>query len=157
MKKTIRDLSFEKEVLQKSNNESHTRIEALEKEMKERQSKYEGLEKVVLKLSKGQDNLDKLLGSQRMSFNREGIGYNPFNKKKTYRNFFAQETFKNKSHTICNYCLRKGHISYLCHLRKPNAKVNQVWAPKGTRPQNMVATNIGPKFDVKDRKVDLLF
>ena len=57
LKKTICDLSFEKEVLQKLNNESHTRIETLEKEKKELQSKYEGLEKVAMKFSKAQDNL----------------------------------------------------------------------------------------------------
>jgi len=84
--------------LQKSNNESHSMIETLENEMEELQSKYEGLEKVVLKFSKGQDNLDKLLHSQRISFNKEGIGYNLFNRKKTYKNFFVHETSKNESH-----------------------------------------------------------
>ena len=107
MKKTIRNLLFEKEALQKLNSESLSKIEMLENEKKELQSKHEGLEKVVLKFSKGQKNLDKLLGSQRMSFNKEGIGYNPFNKKKNYKNFFVHETSKDKSHTVCNYCLRK--------------------------------------------------
>ena len=49
---------------------------------KELQSKCEDLEKIVLKFSKGQNNLDKLLGSQRMSFNKESIGYNPLTKRK---------------------------------------------------------------------------
>ena len=40
---------------------------------------------MVLEFSKAQDNLDKLLGSPRMSFNKEGIGYNSFNKKKPYK------------------------------------------------------------------------
>ena len=35
LRKIIRDLSVEKEVLQKSNNKSHTMIEILEKEKKE--------------------------------------------------------------------------------------------------------------------------
>jgi len=97
--------------------------------------------------------LDKLLGSQRISFNKQGIGYNPFNKKKTYKNFFVQEASRNTPHTICNYCLRKGHISHLCPLRKPNTKIIQVWVPKGIRPQNMASTYIGPNFNVKARKV----
>jgi len=58
-------------------------IETLEIEKKELQFKCEDLEKAVLKFCKGQNNLDKLLESQRISFNKEGIGYNPFNKKKT--------------------------------------------------------------------------
>ena len=77
----------------------------------------------------------------------------PFNKKKTYKNFFVQEASKNVPHTTCNYCLRKGHISHLCPLRKPNVKIIQVWVPKGTRPQNTISTYIGPKFNVKARKV----
>jgi len=73
LKKTIRDLSFEKEVLQKSNNEFQTRIEILEIEKKRLQSKCEDLKKLVLKFSKGRHNLDKLLGFQRMFFNKEAI------------------------------------------------------------------------------------
>jgi len=88
-----------------------------------------------------------------MSFNKEGIGYNPFNKKITYKNFFVHETSKDKPHTICSYCLRKGHISYSCPLRKPNTKIIQVLVPKETRPQTMVTTYIGSKFDIKARKV----
>jgi len=53
LKKTICDLSFEKEGLEKSNNEFHTRIETHEIEKKELLLKCEGLEKVVLKFSKG--------------------------------------------------------------------------------------------------------
>ena len=87
------------------------KIDTLETKKQEVQSKYEGFKKLVLKFLKGRENLDKLLGSHRMSFNKEDIGYNPFNKKKTYKNFLSQETSKNKSHTSCNYCLRNGHMS----------------------------------------------
>jgi len=61
---------FKKKVLEKSNNEFHTSIETLEIEKKGFQSKCEDLKKVVLKFSKGQNNLNKLLGSQRISFNK---------------------------------------------------------------------------------------
>jgi len=108
---------------------------------------------MALKFSKGKDNLDKLLGSQRMSFNKEGIRYNPSNKKKTYKNFFVQEASKNKSHIICNYCLRKGYISHSFPVRKPNMKIIQIWVLKRTRSQNMVSTYIGPRFNFKARNV----
>jgi len=65
LKKVIRDLSFEKEALQKSNDELHIKIDPLETEKQELQSTYEDFEKSVLKFSKGKENLDKLLGSQR--------------------------------------------------------------------------------------------
>ena len=84
-----------------------------------------------------------------MSFNKEGIGYKPFKKKKAYKNLCVQVTCKNKSHTLCNYCLQKVHISYPSPLTKSNTNIIQVWIPKGTRLQNMVITNIGSKFDVK--------
>jgi len=71
LKKTIRDLTLEKEHLEESNNAFHTKIETLEIENKELQSKCESLEKVVLRFSKGQDNLDKLLGSQKISLTQK--------------------------------------------------------------------------------------
>ena len=51
------------------------------------------LEKIVLKFSKGEENLNKILGTQIASFNKEGIGFNPFNKKKCYKNFFIRSTY----------------------------------------------------------------
>jgi len=105
LKKTICNLIFEKECLEKSKIETHTEIVTLQTEKNELQSKCDDLQELVLKFSKGQDNLDKLLGSQRMSFNKEGIGYNPFNKKKIYKNFFLKEAPQNE--IICNYCSRK--------------------------------------------------
>lgn len=85
---------LQKRSLQKSSSELHVRIKLLQKKRKGFNLKCEGLEKLVLKFSKRQDNLDKLSGSQRMSFNKEGIRYNPFTKKKESKNFFIQETSK---------------------------------------------------------------
>lgn len=125
-KKTIHNLLFEKEMLQRENDDLHLKIEHLEKEKQEVQSKCGAFEKLALKFTKGQDNLDKLLDSQRMFFNKEGIGYNPLNKKKAYKNFFIKETSKNESHITYNYCLRNGHISYSCPLRNTNNKIVQI-------------------------------
>ena len=88
-----------------------------------------------------------------MSFNKQGIGYNPLNKKKVYKNFFIKETSKNKSHITCNYCLKNGYIYYSCPLRKTNNKIIQVWVAKGTRPKNMIKNNVGLKLDVVARKI----
>jgi len=81
LKKVIGNLCLEKECLEKSKDEDYIKIQTLEIEKKEDNFKCVDLEKMVLKFSKGQNNLNKVLGSQRMSFNKEGIGYNPFNKK----------------------------------------------------------------------------
>jgi len=82
LKKTISSLSFEKECLEKSKNEAHIKIETLEIEKKELQSNCEDLEKMVLKFSKGQGNLDKLLASQRMSFNKKVLDTDLLTKRK---------------------------------------------------------------------------
>ena len=125
-KKTIHNLLSEKEVLKRENDDLHLKIEHLEKEKQDVQSKCGASEKLALKFTKGPDNLDKLLGLQRLSINKEGIGYNPLNRKKAYKNFFIKETSENESHTTCNYCLRNVHISHSCPLRKTNNKIIQV-------------------------------
>ena len=89
--------------------------------------------------------MDKLLYTQRVSFNKEGIGYNHFNEKNTYKNFFVKSTPYKKDVRTCNYCSKIGHIADSCPLRKPPSKIIQIWIPKGTRPLNMVDTN-RPKF-----------
>ena len=113
------------------------KIDTLETKKQEVQSKCEGFEKLVLKFSKGHKNLDKLLGSQRMLFNKEGIGYNVFNKNQVYKNFFVQSTSQNKSHINCNYYLKNGHMSYSCPFRKSSPRLVQIWVPKAARPPNV--------------------
>ena len=44
--------------------------------------KCANLEKIIFKFCKGEENLNKILGSQETSFNKEGIHFNPSNKKK---------------------------------------------------------------------------
>ena len=50
--------------------------------------KCANFEKIVLKISKGEENLNKILDTQEMSFNKEEISFNVFNKKKYYRFFY---------------------------------------------------------------------
>jgi len=54
------------------------------------------------KLTKGKENQDKLLNSQCVCFNKEGLGFNPKNKKNSYKNFFDNEIIleKSQSHII---------------------------------------------------------
>jgi len=47
------------------------------------QNKCDDSHEFVLKCTKGQRNLDKLLGSQCMSFNKEGLRFNSDNKKRS--------------------------------------------------------------------------
>ena len=49
---------------------------------------------MVLKFSKGQDNLDKLLGSQKMSFNEEGMDTTLLTKRKLTKTFLFKRHLK---------------------------------------------------------------
>jgi len=98
---------------------------------------------------KGQENLDKLLCTQRASFNKEGIGYNHSNKKKTYKNFFVKTTSHKEETRTCNYYSKIGHTAQSCPLKRPSGRVIQIWVPKGTRLPNMVTNNFGTRFNAK--------
>jgi len=76
----------------------------------------------------------------------------PLTKRKHTKTSLFKRHPKRKLHITHNYCLR-GRISHSCPPRKPNAKMLQAWIPKETIPENMVSTNIRPKFNVKARKV----
>ena len=81
------------------------------------------------KLTKGKDSLDILLGSQRVSFSKACIGFDPIQKKGFYKNLFLQ-----KPTLACHYCNKVGHTSPTCPLKRTNLKtkkmVKQVWVPK---------------------------
>ena len=111
----------------------------------ELQAKCDKDHKILLKFIKGQENLDKILWTQRASFNNEGIWYNHFSKKNTYKNFFIKSTPYKKYVRTCNWCSKIDHIACSCPLRKSSSKIIQIWIPNRTRPLNMVDTN-GPKF-----------
>ncbi|KAI5677469.1 hypothetical protein M9H77_08419 [Catharanthus roseus] len=61
----------------------------------------------VEKFTKGKENFEKLLGSQRSPFDKNGIGY-------THSNIFSKQTWfvkasSSHSHLCCTYCKKNGH------------------------------------------------
>ena len=85
----------------------------------ELQTKYVNLEKIILTFSRGEENLNKILGTKKMSFKKEGIGFNPFNKKKCYKHFFVKSTnYKIETSITCNNCYEIGHISTHCPIKR---------------------------------------
>ncbi|KAI5669506.1 hypothetical protein M9H77_19359 [Catharanthus roseus] len=93
----------------------------------------------VEKFTKGKENFEKLLGSQRSPFDKNGIGYNHSN------NFSKQTRFvkasSSLSHLCCTYCEKSGHKSTKCFIkRKIERGVKTIWKIKEN------PTNIhGPK------------
>ena len=55
------------------NNDLHHKIIVLENKNGELQDKCDKEHKIILTFTKGQENLDKLLCTQKASFNKEGI------------------------------------------------------------------------------------
>ena len=47
------------------------------------------LKNALAKFTLGKNNLDIILGRQRCVFDKAGLGYNPENQQKMYKNFFA--------------------------------------------------------------------
>ena len=108
---------------------------------------------IATKLTKGKENLEKLLGSQRQSLSKHGLGYIPFTTKKYSKIVFVKEGYMNDD--SCSYCNMHGHYAKSCklkHLRYVGIK--KIWVPKGTILPNLVRTN--PKrFGYQFQKFDM--
>ena len=85
-------MKLKNEILKKYCANLHTQINDLEKEKIILENKFDDSHKSVFKLTKGQENLDKLLGLQCVSFTKEGLGFKSNDKKRSYKNFFIKDT-----------------------------------------------------------------
>ena len=72
----------------------------------------------TIKNSQGEDNLNKIMGSQKSSFNKEGTCFNPLKEKKCYKNLFVKLTNHESRSITCNYCANIGHTSTDCRITK---------------------------------------
>ena len=111
------------------------------KTVKKLEKQVECLLKTLSNFTKGRENLESLLGSQNVVFNKNGIGYNPGNvtNVKKFSSFFvpAKSIFssfnsgKMASHVTCFYCMKSGHTSRSCIARKYFVPKNLAkWLPK---------------------------
>ena len=99
------------------------------------------------KFTNGKKNLDTLLGNQRLSFNKEGIGYGQNDSKNFFKNICFRKSFGNQPHATCFYCGQKGHTIQSCIYKKnqycplPGEKL--IWIPKSIKSPR--TNNVGPK------------
>ena len=142
LKKIVSSLTNELESL-KSENESLKRdISNLTKERDELRSKNLDIEKINYNFVQGSENLKKLLGLQRCVYDKAGIGYDPNEKQKSFKNIFVKEPQVTHPHITCHYCSKVGHYISSCpYKRNMNMGVKKVWVPKGTQTTNQQ----GPK------------
>ena len=82
-------LNFANDSLPNNLKGLHEKFVFLENEKDELQNKYANLKTIVLKFSKGEENLNKILSTQKASFNKEGISFNLFNKKEALQKHFC--------------------------------------------------------------------
>jgi len=100
------------------------------------ENKVKYLIKTCAKFTRGKANLEVVFGSQNCILVRVGIGYNSFNEKKVknFATFFSKNASSDISLTICNYCMRKEHVSKSCKARKYDvSKRFMKWIPVGLK------------------------
>jgi len=91
------------------------------------------------KFTLGKNNLDIILGRQRCVVDKVGLGYNPENQQKMYKNIFTSTQKTSSPFLTCFYCGKKGHSASTCYIRKNGNSIRKmVWVPKGS----LVKTNI---------------
>ena len=92
---------------------------------------------IAYKLTNGKENLEKLLGSQRQSLSKHGLGYNYFTPKKSSKIAFVKQ--RNFVDNACSYCGVYRHFAYSCNLRQPRkVGTKNIWVSKGTIQPNIV-------------------
>ena len=105
--------------------------------------KIDELTKDLAKFVKGKENLDTLLGSQKCSLDKAGLGFNQSKRQKYYKNFFVKSSASTTPYMTCNYCGQKGHISHTCAIKKNGS--NMIWVPKATKELSLYSNYQGPK------------
>ncbi|KAI5677747.1 hypothetical protein M9H77_08697 [Catharanthus roseus] len=78
--------------------------------------KVNDLTMCIEKFIKGKENFEKILGSQRSPFDKNGIGYRHSNIFSNQRRFLSASSFF--SHHCCTYCEKNGHKATKCFIKE---------------------------------------
>ncbi|XP_045810784.1 uncharacterized protein LOC123905202 [Trifolium pratense] len=106
--------------------------------------KVEDLNNVLAKFTMGRDKLNIILGNQKASYNKAGLGYQPKRHTLHFKRNFSPNMTSSRPFVKCFYCNKNGHTSYICNLRK-NQYLNNRWEgmSNGTLPKT---NSQGPKM-----------
>ena len=147
LQNAFEELSSRYIALKKKFSKLKTKVKALESENEFILNEKCALKKsvndfalIAVKLTKGKKNLEKLLGSQRQSLSKHGLGYAPFTKRKFSKTVFVKQGFLKDD--TCSYCGINGHHAYSYNLKKSRfVRVKRIWVPKGKILPKLVVTN----------------
>jgi len=98
------------------------------------QVKY--LIKTCARFTRGEANLEVVLGSQNCVFSKAGLDYNLSFQKETmkFSSFFSKSMPSDMPFISCNYSMQKGYVIKNCHARKYDVPIGIMkWIPKGSR------------------------
>ena len=104
--------------------------ESLKNENVSLKKKCHDLNASLAKFVNGRDRLDAILGSQRASYRKEGLGYVPLKKQSTPKISFIKASTSSTPFVTCYYCGRKCHISQSCWYKRNEHKIKTMWVPK---------------------------
>ena len=104
------------------------------------------MKKDLSKFVKGKRNLNALLGIQKSSYDKGGVGFVYGNHDKCQRNFFVRATQNSTPSLKCNFCGKNGHLSQSCFYKNSHAYDSHGWVSR-RQPLKKQDTNLkGPKM-----------
>jgi cell division protein FtsB len=118
--------------------------ELLKNENANLKKKCDDLNASLAKFVNGRERLDAILGSQRASYRKEGLGFVPYTKRQdASKSSFIKASTSSTPFVTCYYCGRKGHISQSCWYKRNEHKIKTMWVPRN---HSKIMTNKeGPK------------
>ncbi len=143
---------------EKESEDHRTKLLELEKKNKDLEESFE-------KLLEGKKKLEMILGSQRHTGEKHGIGFvhgtsstsapkfvrgEVLHKPSFARNHIKyrnDHNFYRRNRLVCHYCNKHGHHIKFCYLRKNAGRLKLAWIPKDVNKDDIVvANNAGPKM-----------
>ncbi|CAJ2665549.1 unnamed protein product [Trifolium pratense] len=102
----------------KENQQTNSNIQEENKILKRNVLK---LENDITKFVKSTKTLENILGSQKNSFSKTGLGFETYNNQRIYNKFFVP----NKPIYKCSYCHKEGHLEPFCYRKSRQQKYHK--------------------------------
>ena len=156
LKKMVFTLTSEKEDLQKENDSLKSKVHVLEEKLKRNifsnkttsakeeieilKEKVKDLETSLFRCVNGKEKLDIILGKQKCSLDKAGIGFDPLKRKKVSKTKFVSSA--RKSQISCYYCHKIGHNASRCYAMVKSHAPEKLWTSR----RSLKTNQQGPKM-----------